>query len=585
MTEIESVFKNFNNYSTPDELDKAYQLLKEDYGTRISSKEENGFIDIEYNNRMGEYKAKLLLEYFNKNKEFYQYFLKKKIKIVIGYENNTSEDEIYVNNYPTSINTANILMQLLGNTRNSSKYMTYFIKKLDKKEELMTPNECLDFISYSFLKNMINSKNIDFFTYLDLVDGKFINFDLCYEKLIVDIAFKNGWYGYLDLYMRDEYVDEIRQYILRDVYNQYSIDLLNRLLDRQGNELKKYSSKNGNDFLEQNLIPIKELFLIEFSKVLSKFCRDDNKNKETKKMSREEIIGLVIEFLNEFDSNLADEFKINLENGKIILWDQTDTEARRFVTSKCLDFYEKDIDGAACLEKYDELGNLEDYLVNVPLTYNISDVPMIVHEFFHMHSNLATGKKSKLRLLDETISIYFEKIAETFLIKKGYSKEDIDVNFRVIDSIKNLELVMPVINYLKVYMDNGLITEDMINELISDAKERLACECLNNGLSDDETNEQFRQSGLFGNLDEVRNNIILNVNCILLTQKGSIFKRIPYVMGAIITNNAIDNNCSIQDMLSISNELNNIDNPISVMKIVGIDINRYGFNSLNRISK
>lgn len=586
MEEIESIFKNFSSYSTTSEFDRVDQLIKEDYGTRISSKEENGFIDIEYNNRIGEYKAKLLLEYFNKNEGFYKYFLKKRKKIIIGYENNTSLDEIYIDNYPVGINTTNILMQLLNDTRNKAMYITYLIKRIDKNEELVSEIESLNFLKNTFLKNLVDSKRIDFFDYLDLMDGKFINLELFYEKLMVDIAFKNGWYGWLDLYMQGENLDEIRQYILKDIYNQYSIKLFNMLLDRQANELRKYST-NNTCFLESNLIPLKNLFEVEFPKILSRFSKDNSDNYHQRKVSREEIIELVIEFLYSIDDSntLVNEFKTNLDNGRIILWNQTDTNERRLMSTKLLKFNEKDIDGAACLEKYDKFGNLKDYLVNIPLTYNISDVPMIIHEFFHLHNILYDGKKRKDRILEETPSIYFEKLAETYLNSKGYSKNDININFRVIDSIKNLELVMPVINYLKVYMDNGIITEDMLDVLINSAKHRLANICLEKGLSNEETRKEFIISGLFGNIDEVRYNIVLNLICILLTQKSSIFRRIPYIMGAIITNNAIDNNCSTYDMLKLSDGLNDIDNPIYIMKTVGIDTSKYGFNKLNEVSK
>jgi hypothetical protein len=163
--------------------------------------------------------------------------------------------------------------------------------------------------------------------------------------------------------------------------------------------------------------------------------------------------------------------------------------------------------------------------------------------------------------------------------------EDIDVNFRVLDSIYNFNMVMPVVYYLSRYVESECITEDIINQVIQETKCMIETECSQKGLSDEDTVNELRSNGCFGSIDEIRRNIILNVNCILLRQKRGIFNLTPYLLGAIITNNAILNGCSVEDMLRLSERLSNVSDVTEVMRMVGIDVNKYGFCSTEGVSR
>ena len=52
MDEIAWTFNNYNNLNTSKDLDRVIKLLQEDYRTSASTKEANGFIVLEFNNRM-----------------------------------------------------------------------------------------------------------------------------------------------------------------------------------------------------------------------------------------------------------------------------------------------------------------------------------------------------------------------------------------------------------------------------------------------------------------------------------------------------------------------------------------------------
>lgn len=589
MEEIEYIYKNYSSFNTIEQFNRVEELLNEDYGIRISTKEENGFIDIEYNNRMGEYKAKLLIEYFNQNKEFWQYFLQRKSRIVIGRKNNSKDDELFIENGPFLLNTPTILEQLLNDKERRYSFNIY--RKIDDKEYMaLSLDKCLLLIKKGLLKNMLDGKNIDFFEYLDLNDGAFVNLDYYYEMVCIDIAFELGDFQILDTYMNLDNANEksiFQNILLSTIYQKYSSVLFRELLEGQVNLLRQYSKEKNDDFLENNIHQLGVFFQNESSKVFRNFNVGGKPNKDRLKLSRDEIINLVLEFLSKIDEtgNLRNEFITNLNNEKIVLWNQLDNKERIKIVTKIKRFGSNQIDEAACLSIYDDNDNLTDTLVNVPLTYTLEDVWTIIHEYFHFHSNINGGKIFGNRLVIETPSIYFEKLARDFLIQKGYDIKDININFRIEDAIYNFNCVLPIINYVSIFIQNGFISIEMIDEIIRNTKNAIILDCVDKDLSQEETNNELKRQGFFGSIEEIRKNILLNMNCLLLRQKRSIFTLTPYLLGTIISNNAIENGCSVEAMINLSTNLNNVTDIVDVMKMVGIDTNKYGLTYSNGVSK
>ena len=64
---------------------------------------ENEYIKIEYHNKIGLEKAKMLISIFEQNKEFYKHFLRKFDKIVIQNDIQSSDKIIAIDNLPTDI--------------------------------------------------------------------------------------------------------------------------------------------------------------------------------------------------------------------------------------------------------------------------------------------------------------------------------------------------------------------------------------------------------------------------------------------------------------------------------------------------
>jgi len=586
MDEVQLLFKKYPNYDSIEEYDRFFELLEVDEGISISSKEDNGFIDIEYNNKMGEYKAKLLIEYFNMNKKFFQYFLKYTKKIVISNHNNTNSDEIFLNNSPSLIDTYSLLKQLLPDMK-YSRFLSSLVAKIDNVEiELLDKNSSFELIKQQLLNLQVNLKKIDQLTYLDLLDGRMVNVDLLYDKAIIDMTFEKGYFGWLDLYIKGENTKEIKTYALRAIYDKYSLILFNELLNRQSNLLTEYSDIMSDDFLEKNIYSLKEFFNIELADVFSKFKNIDT-NKDKKKMSKNEIINLVISFLDSIDCSkrLSSEFRENIKLGNIILWNKNNPSEKTAISSLLSNFHISNIEEPVCATNYNENNEVSEIVVNIPLTYTLDDVRVIIHEFFHLHSNLSSKNNSKNKFLNEFPSIYFEEVVVDFLKEKGYSEYDLDINFRVFDSLLNFDIVMPIIKYLVKYRENGFVNIKMLSQDILEIQQNIINNCLQKNMSMDEVDEKLKLNGVFGDTNQIIFNLVFNLNSILLLQKRSIFNLTPYLLGTIFTNSAIKNCCSMDEIIKLSDNLNSINDITEVMNIVGIDASQYGFCASNKISR
>lgn len=572
---IEHIFKNYKFYNKSWQIDMVYKLMKRDDGVRVSTKEENGFIDIEYNNKMGEYKAKLLIEYLSQNKEFWKAFFSfsKCSKIVVSYEDTTLDSEIHIQNHPYNIDILNLFSQIpdLKNRR--------FIKyRLDKNENLLGDKDIFDFLRGVILNHLLKENKVSFFEFLDLNDG---TVDWCLdEKIIVDICFKKGWFGWLYSYAIGEDIDNIKQCIFNMLYEEYSLKFFNELISKQVSFLSDYTKKNQDDFLEKNIFGLGKFFEKEYPLVISSY-KLENVDIEKNIYSQEDIVKLVIEFLNEIDrtGNLSAEFRKGLEDDKILIYNPKDEQSRQMVQNKIPGFGIF-ADRAECRYGFNENG-LTYLYVTVPLTYTLDDVRTIVHEFFHYYS-VKNNKnyKNSSDLLGEFPSIYFEEKTKEFLLKKGYPESDISVNFRVLDAIRNFNVVRPIITYICKYIENGYLSEEVLNKFISDTINLIIDDCTKKNMTNEEIENELKLYGFVGGIDNIRKNIIWGLISTLLTWKRSIFELSPYLFGTIFTRNANVNECSTEDILNICE--GKIDNINEIMELVGIDLAEYGFGAEER---
>lgn len=332
MEKMELLFKNYSNCSLK-EYNEIQKIVNQDDGTTINSKEENGYIDIEYHNKIGEYKAKLLVKLFDEQKEFYQFFLSRFKKVII--QNNQPTDQtsnIIISNEPYYIEKETILNQIL--TPSEHEYLSLILQKLKDNNDLLTEEEALDLLRVKILEEDVKSKRIDFFKYLDLMKGRFINTEYYYKIAIVDLVFKYHCYPILVKYMNNQEKNEINPEIFKAIHQKYGLNLLNQSLEHQKELLKKYQEKNNENFISTNLVPLNCLFNQQIPQIIEKY-KNVRKKKENK-LNQETIIKLVLEFLNEIDNTetLTHELEENISNGNIMIWNPQDIEKRKIMQNK-----------------------------------------------------------------------------------------------------------------------------------------------------------------------------------------------------------------------------------------------------------
>lgn len=556
---MQAIFEKYRTCTSSEVLNELEQLINDNYGTKIY---ENNYIQIEYHNDIGQYKAHMLVEFFDKHREFYQYFLKKFDKIVISdnYNNNNSKI-LVINNLPTEIN-----FSLLIRTIFNDEYSTYLEKKLTSEETLLNKEKVLSFLKGKMLKDAVSNKKIDFFKYLDLMNGTFVNDDIIYNQAIIELAFYYNHpsvYQLLDQYMNNENIDQIKLQIYSSLQQLFGLELLNDSLSRQQKLLQK-SSNNGDCFLENNIHFIVSLFNDKIPEIKKKYTTISSQEK--RKIDKETTLKLTFEFLNEIDpsNQLVQELKLNLENGKIILWDPNDLEARKEMQSK---YHKKfDVYNPLC---YFNTKNKE-YILNLPLEYTLDDVVTLVHEFFHFHSTNAVFETCKSKALAEFSSIYFEMLVTQFLLNKGYREEDISLNFRIEDAIYNYQVVMPIMQFLIQYNEYGTIDYKYILNIVEKLLEEQKLYYQNIGLNQEEINVEFAQKGFNKSKEELVINLISNLNYLLVQHDEGVLERYPYLLGTILGNKIIEMGIAPKEMIEISGVQNLIEDPGLVLKKFGL---------------
>ncbi len=570
MDQIEKLFKNYGNCSSVEEYKYQEKLVQENDGIQVNSREENGYIDIEYVNRIGEYKAKMLIQIFDEYKEFYQYFLKNFRKIIIQ-NNRKSEkgDELIINNEPCSIDLYDLIKQVLSSY--PSSYFDSIFTKMESQKNLLAEDKAIDLIRYVILKENEIVGKIDFFKYLELVHGKFINVDSYYESALIDLTFKYHNYSILEQYMNCRNQEEIKIEIFKALHSMYGLVLLNESLKHQ----KKIFDRSNDIFLKNNLTSLNMLFNEQIYPIIGQYQNEGSRNSIS--ISRDETLNLAYEFLDEIDSTgvLKLELKKNVENNSIILWNSNDTDERKKMQEK----YGKDfsIDKPLCYSWYRTDGSLISSVVNVPLKFTLEDVFTLIHEFFHFHSNYSSPQRKKSNLLAETFSIYFENLILIFLKKKSYSEENLPINFRVVDAVCNFVNISPSINFFSQYMQMGKIDMDYLYGIMEMVEKDAIKACDQLGLLGEERKNELKKWGIYDSIEASIINWIYNINNILLCNDESIYRGSPYLFGAILSKFAMDNNVPLSEMLQFCADLNVIEDPCIVMERLGIDLKHYGF--------
>lgn len=213
-------------------------------------------------------------------------------------------------------------------------------------------------------------------------------------------------------------------------------ELFNSLLKSQCQILIKYTDeeKSHDSFIKE--------YLIDFTKeCISELAKGpiEEKNKQFKELSSSTLDELVIEFLTEIDPSLnwVELYRKLKEEKNIIYEDPNLTEK----------FYcEKTQNGV---------------LIHAPLTGTIEDFGSIIHEFAHYVSFINEPDEEDIEpSIIEYPPILLEQQALDFLIKKGYSLEDVEIlkDKREIWTKYNIMDVLSTLYYLLDFLNNGEIT-------------------------------------------------------------------------------------------------------------------------------
>ena len=537
---------------------------------------ENDIIKIEYHSLLEKYKAEQLLKILEKNPNFYKTFLEGKEKISFSNEEINDDKLIKIESYEfeTKINHDMFLKKMLESQgKNGILIATDIKEKLEGKKSLVTKDEKIQLLKKKLLEGIKEQGQIDFFDYLDLMNGIGINENVYLRKLTTDIAFNYDYYFILKRIIQNTDDTEMKELIYYLLYKECALDLLNEQLEFQNRKINKDGKR---DFLVENLIPLSTFFATKLPDVIEKYKQTEIK--QTKSLTREEIIKETVEILKDIDpsNNLLKEFEENISNGRIILWNSKDTEKRKQMYQK----YHKNfnIDEALCFSKI-ENNKITDNVVNIPLNYTVDDIPIIIHEMMHLNSALKNPIAERSEDLSEFPSIYFEEYAKHKLMEKGYTKEELysSKNKRITNTLQLYKIVSPTIFWLNQYQQNGNLKFEEIDKIVRSEWKTVFNECQKRNYNQQTTNDILAEFGLAANINESTDKQIGALNQLLIRYNTSIFKGYKYILGTILAQQAMEKQIDKKTILSISNNLNNIENPLDALIVLGIDTQKYGF--------
>jgi len=242
----------------------------------------------------------------------------------------------------------------------------------------------------------------------------------------------------------------------------------------------------GNPVVEENA----DTFIDNTLAVSSQFieCFEKYKFNETPyHMSKRTILSLVKEILKEIDPTLElfNIFNKGLKEKNIIVYKKRERPKmiRRYN-------WNSDSMGLECLQRDDYHVSCNyisgRVMANFPLKGNISDVMSILHELFHYFPRFFsfvgnTGESNEITksLLTEFPSVYAEKYAANFLVKKGFDEKIVysylnEFNFiRIVDSllcIVDLDLKNIIHRYGEITECN-VLNDDRITSIIKNIEE------------------------------------------------------------------------------------------------------------------
>lgn len=309
-------------------------------------------------------------------------------------------------------------------------------------------------------------------------------------------------------------------------------NLINMLLEDEYQNMLELESIEHDSYLRTHLEEILELSEIDMSE---RFKYQKDKKVNLPKLTQKELDNLCIEFFIQIDPSLK-WLKIynKLKENKNILYGEK-------FPDPCSKW--------GCVETTD------DVYIYAPLEYDISDFMYFIHEFVHCITLMNKEKGECIpSSIQEFPSIFFERLATSFLREKGYKDEDVTAleEQRIKATISNRTDISPSLRYLIDYLTKGKITFEQEKEKMDRIRE---------AIPDDLPEEmQSLLNNLMSTQDEDNVHIKIDAeNAFLIEHPNCIFEEYPYIVGYELADatmyKANENQTIIYTMLLITENL------------------------------
>ena len=248
----------------------------------------------------------------------------------------------------------------------------------------------------------------------------------------------------------------------------------------------------------------------------------DSKCSDLPKMTHDELESLFREFLKYVDpeGDYSQIFEKMQQEGKLIYYDALDEKQKEFFY-KCFG-----IDGK--LRNFYLPIDDDNALLFVNREETIGDFQSLAHEFAHYVSFETKGDKGSANILAEFPSIFYELLACSFLLKKGYDSKKVNECYhsRYQEIGETYNLVNCVSRYFKMYRDHGDITrendiEDSANQAILYIEKYGA----------EHYKELLKQKPSLANPELMADNYCDLANAYLTRDPNYVGRKYPYIIG------------------------------------------------------
>lgn len=197
---------------------------------------------------------------------------------------------------------------------------------------------------------------------------------------------------------------------------------------------------------------------------------------------------------------------------------------------------------------------------------NISDLRTLTHEFFHYYVYSCNKNKDTYYLLLEFPSIFYEYIVSRFLLKKGYSLEDVSnlLMYRLNEFNEKSDYLSPINYYLKLYIESG---KEIAKESdIERTKETIAKYIEENG--EEKFKELLKENSNYGDPELLAEDHCDMANYYLNLYPEILSNNYPYIIGNFLASRCIDllvrHEITLSEMKKITESLPDIDPKIII---------------------